>query len=267
MNGPQFGQRTLLNALIEQKNVMGAVVLRDLRTRFFNHGLGFLVVPLFPFLHLFALLTVYTIVGRASAYGDDLTIFLVTALIPTLTFMYVSRFMSYSLLENRQMLTYPVVSILDVIFARAFLELLAALQMVAAVMAVLYALGSDPFPHDPVQAYYALIATFFLSVATGIVICILCMVFEFVATLWSLTLIVFYLSSGFFYVPAFLPEPVLKVLSWNPVLHCTEWMRIAFYPGYPEQVLDRTYLIGTSFLLLLVGLSAERLFRRKLLSH
>lgn len=262
-----MSRQSLRQALVEQKNVMSAVILRDLRTRFFNHGLGFLVVPLFPFLHLLALLVIYSVFGRESVYGDDLNIFLSTALIPTLTFMYASRFISYSLLANRQMITYPVVNVLDVIFARAFLEILAAVHMAVAVFAVLYAVGSNPFPHDPVGAFTAFAATLFLSVAAGIVVSILCMFFEIVATLWALSLILFYMASGFFYVPSFLPEPVIRILSWNPVLHCTEWMRVAYYPGYPDQVLDKSYVISASIFLLIAGLCGERFLRVRLLSN
>ncbi len=42
---------------------MQAVILRDVRTRFFNHGLGFLLVPLWPLAHMFVLLMIYTFMG------------------------------------------------------------------------------------------------------------------------------------------------------------------------------------------------------------
>lgn len=245
---------------------MGAVILRDLRSRFFNHGLGFLVVPLFPFFHLVILLVVRQVAGTPGMYGDDVNVFLATALIPTLTFMYISRFMSISLVMNRPMLTYPIVKILDVVFARAFLEGIAALWMAAAVMGVLAAVGSSPLPHDPVAAVTGFAATLYLAISAGLGVSLLALAFAPFVTVWALTLVVVYVSSGALFVVSFLPELAVRILAWNPVLHCTEWMRSAYYPGYPTQVLDKPYVLICATALLVAGLVAERLGRRRLLA-
>ncbi len=260
-------RQTLGQALAEQRNIMGAVILRDLRTRFFNHGLGFLIVPLFPFAHLFALLAIQKLFGRNFAYGDDTNVFLATGLIPTLTFMYVSRFMSISLLMNKPMLAYPIIGMLEILFGRAILETMSAIWMAVAVFAVLYAAGSDVFPADPVQAFAAFAVTLLLAISVGLVVSLIAMAFEGFVTIWALFLIVFYISSGSFYVVSFLPEIAVQVLSWNPVIHCTEWMRLAYYPGYPDQVLDKTYVISVALGVLVLGLICERVLRRNLLSN
>lgn len=256
-------RQTFGQALIEQRNIMGAVILRDLRTRFFNHGLGFLIVPLLPFAHLFALVLIYGLFGNSFGYGEDMRIFFASGLIPTLTFMYVSRYMSYSLVINRPMLAYPIIGMMEIVLGRAFLEIMSAIWMAGAVFAVLFAIGSDPMPVDPVQAFFAFAVSLLLGVATGLVVCLITMVFETFATIWALLLIVFYLSSGSLFVASFLPEPVIKVLEWNPVLHATEWMRLAYYPGYPDQVLDKTYVISVAVGLLVLGLFGERILRRR----
>ncbi|PZR50261.1 MAG: capsular biosynthesis protein, partial [Stutzerimonas stutzeri] len=82
-------RQPILDALREKRNVMTAVMLRDMRTRFFNHGLGFLVVSLWPLAHMVILLLIYTLMGRTAPFGDSLPVFFATGLIPTLTFMYV----------------------------------------------------------------------------------------------------------------------------------------------------------------------------------
>lgn len=259
-------RQTFREALVEQRNIIGAVILRDLRTRFFNHGLGFLVVPLFPFVHFIALLLIFGAMGRGGGYGDDLYMFLGTGLVPTLTFMYVSRFMGISLLMNRPMLAYPIIGMLEIVFGRALLEIVGAIWMVVAIFAVFYALGRDPIPADPVQAFFAFGVTLLLSISIGLIVALISAVSEAMATVWAISLIVFYLTSGSLFVVGFLPEIAVQILSWNPVLHCTEWMRLAYYPGYPDQVLDKGYLLSVAFGALVLGLVAERVARYKLLS-
>ncbi|MEM8648655.1 MAG: ABC transporter permease [Pseudomonadota bacterium] len=258
-------RQTLGQALAEQRNIMGAVILRDLRSRFFNHGLGFLIVPAFPFVHLLALLGIYGLFGRAAPFGDDLNLFLATGLIPTLTFMYVSRFMAVSLMENRQVLAYPIIGMLEVICARGLLEILSAIWMATAIVAVFYLLGLDPFPVYPVEAFKAFCVTLLLAISVGLIISLIAMVFVVFATVWALFLIVIYIASGSLFVVAFLPEAAVDILAWNPVLHCVEWLRTAYYPGYPDQVLDKTYLVSFAGASLTLGLLGERVLRAALL--
>ncbi len=54
---------------------MTAVILRDMRTRFFNHGLGFLIVSLWPLAHMLILLMIYSLTGRRTPFGDSLYVF------------------------------------------------------------------------------------------------------------------------------------------------------------------------------------------------
>lgn len=145
----------VLSALAEKRNVMSAVVLRDMRSRFFNHGLGFLLVSLWPLAHMIILLGIFTVMGRKAPYGESLNVFFATGLIPTLAFMYVSRFMSLSLTINRPMLSFPVVKVVDIMLARAFLEVVAASLTLFFMFMILLALGDNPLPANVFEAVYA----------------------------------------------------------------------------------------------------------------
>lgn len=256
---------TILHALTEKKNVMTAVILRDMRSRFFNHGLGFLVVSLWPLAHMIILLGIYTIAGRKAPYGESLNIFFATGLIPTLTFTYVSRFMSLSLIMNRTMLSFPVVTVVDIMMARAFLEVVATALTLFFMFMILLALGDNPYPADPFEAVYAYLAAILLAVGTGSLAGVFVMFMPFFATIYALTMIVVYLSSGTLFLSTGLPESVAYILSWNPVFHAVEWMRLAYFPGYSDKWLDRTYIISFGALSLCLGLFLERALRMKML--
>ncbi|WP_312621645.1 ABC transporter permease [Agrobacterium pusense] len=266
MTGPNTSRRmTILHALAEKKNVMKAVILRDMRTRFFNHGLGFLLVSLWPLAHMIILLGIYTVMGRKTPYGESLNVFFATGLIPTLAFMYVSRFMSLSLILNRSMLAFPVVTVVDIMVARAFLEVVAAALTLFFMFMILLALGNNPYPADPFEAVYAYLATILLAIGAGSLACVMVMFMPFFATIYALTMIVVYISSGTLFVAAALPESIAYILSWNPVFHAVEWMRLAYFPGYSDKWLDRTYIISFGALSLCLGLLLERVLRMKML--
>ena len=266
MTAKAIGTRTsFLQALSQKRHVMTAVMLRDMRTRFFNHGLGFLIVALWPLAHMLILLAIYTVVGRKTPFGESLNVFFATGLIPTLAFMYVSRFMSLSLILNRPMLSFPVVTVVDIMTARAVLEIIAAYLTLIFMFAILLALGDDPIPFDVEQAVYAYLATLLLSVGAGSLAGVIVMFSPFFATIYALTMILVYIGSGTLFVISDLPDVISGPLAWNPVVHSVEWMRTAYYPTYSDKILDKGYLLGCGLTSLCLGLLLERTLRWKML--
>ena len=255
----------ILDALREKRNVMTAIMLRDMRTRFFNHGLGFLLVPIWPLAHMLILLTLYTVSGRRAPFGDNLRVFFASGLIPTLSFMYISRYMAMSLASNRPLLHFPVVRVLDVAGARATLEVLASCLTVTFILTILWLIGDNPMPHDPYQAAYAYLSVLLLAAGMGTLVSIISMFFRPFAMIYSLSMIVVYLTSGTMFLASSLPDSISYYLSFNPALHAVEWMRLAYYEGYSDKLLSREYLIGFGLGALCIGLVMERTLRRIML--
>lgn len=256
---------TVSYALRQKYHVMRAVVLRDMRTRFFDHGLGFLMVALWPLAHMIILLGIYHAAGRQAPFGDSLNVFFATGLVPTLLFMYVSRFMSLSVVLNKPMLAFPVVQVLDILMARAYLEIIAGGLTLCFMFAILFLLGDDPWPANPEQALLAYLSTILLAVGVGLCVGVIAMFFNFAVTLYALLMILAYFSSGTLFVAANLPDILAIPLSWNPITQSVEWMRTAYFETYPDRLLDRSYLVGFGAASLCGGLILERVCRRIML--
>ncbi|MDL2403833.1 ABC transporter permease [Rhizobium mayense] len=244
---------------------MTAVILRDMRTRFFNHGLGFIVVPLWPLVHMGVLILMHTVSGGLPPYGDSTAVFYATGLVPTLTFMYVSRFMGYSLVVNRAMLAFPEVQVFDVMIGRAFLEIIGACIMLFLIVAILWALKENPFPFDLERAVCCYLATILLAIGCGTVIGIASMFMPVIVTVYALVIILLYISSGTMFVASNLPDPLAHALAYNPLLVCVEWMRTAFYETYSDKLVSPEYVLAWGIGALFLGLLVERVFRRQLL--
>ncbi|MBF2716289.1 MULTISPECIES: ABC transporter permease [Rhizobium/Agrobacterium group] len=255
------------DALRQKLNVMHAVIMRDIRSRYFNHGLGFLIVPLFPVAHILLLLTVYNVVGKKSEFGDDLQLFFATGLLPVMTFMYVSRFMSISLIANKSMMSFPVVRLLDIVLARAFLEFIGIVISFILIYIYLISTGSNPVPIHPSEALTAFFFTVILSIGFGISASVISAILPIFPMIYGFSMVVVYLTSGApIYLNSF-PEVALRAVSWNPVFHAVEWVRSAYYLGYPTEFIDKQYLIGFSIGSVCFGLVLERLLRRYALEN
>lgn len=252
-------------AVTAKLRVIRAVMLRDLRTRFFNHGLGYLLAISWPVAHILVLLGFYGFFGRHAPYGESTALFFATALVPFMTWNYMSRFIMLSLVMNRALLAFPAVRILDILFGRAALELLASCATLWLLAGLAAAAGIDMMPADVVEAACAMAAALGLGLGCGMLSAIVAMLMPGWVTVYTLIVIACYVFSGILFVPAALPAFAGDALAWLPTVQLVEWMRVAFFEGYPDRLLDRGYAVGWVLVTILLGLGLERAIRGRLL--
>ncbi len=251
----------LLEALKTKADVMGAVVLRDMRSRFFNHGAGFLLQCIWPLAHLLIIMAMNIGAGRSAPYGTP-ALFFATGLLPTLTFVYISRFMGLSVVINQQMLSFPIVRVTDILYGRALLEVIAGCGTLALMWVILVSLGLNPYPDDPADAVLAYMATILLALGIGTIVGVITQLLPLFVTVYALLIIVLYISSGALFVATAFPDEIAIPLSYNPVLQCVEWMRKAYFENYNDRILDREYVVWFGVTSLMIGLLLERCLRR-----
>lgn len=259
------GRSAVLEAMKAKRDAMSAVILRDMRTRFFNHGAGFIVQSLWPLVHMVAIISLNALFGRSAPYGESPFIYFGAGVIPTLTFIYISRFMCLSVILNKNMLSFPIVQITDILFGRAFLEVIAGFITIILLWIIFISMGLSPYPDDPTQAILAYLATVLLALGFGTVAGVISAFAPMFATAWALAGIVFYLSSGCVFVTVDMPDAVSFPLSYNPVLQCVEWMRSAYFENYSDKLVNKEYLLAFAAGTLFIGLVAERCCRRILM--
>jgi capsular polysaccharide transport system permease protein len=113
---------TLRGQFIALQNVLYALMLRDIQTRF-GSAPGFVIAIAWPLSHILILVLIYVLTGRVVPYGDSAVLWFSIGLTPFMIISYTSRFMMFGLVVNRPLLQFPVISILDVLFSRVLIEL------------------------------------------------------------------------------------------------------------------------------------------------
>jgi capsular polysaccharide transport system permease protein len=250
--------------LQSQSRVIVAIMLRDIRTRFFGNGVGFLVAIGWPLTHILALLAIFSLFGRGAPYGESITLFFATGLVPFMAFMYMSRFTMLSLIMNKPLLVLPAIRVVDILVARALLEMLGSCCTIILLLIIFWFLGIDFVPPDIVEAAFALGAAMLLGIGFGMLNGVIAMAAPTWATGYALVLVLAYITSGIAFVPDAMPEKVRYYLSFIPTLQTVEWMRSAYYEGY-SSILDKTYTVSFGVVVLFLGLAIERLVRGHLL--
>ncbi|MGO8973329.1 MAG: ABC transporter permease [Steroidobacteraceae bacterium] len=257
----------LWSAAKRQRRVLFALMLRNIRTKFFGNGLGYLVAIAWPLTHILVLVAIYSLMGRVTPYGDSTALFIATGVVPFQTFAYVARFMMLMLIRMRPLLAFPEVKVLDMLFASALLEIMSACCVVIVFLIIAWFAGIDPMPRDSVQATYALGAAVLLGLGFGLLNGVIALAFPPWLTGYMLVYILLWLSAGIFFVPDALPAQIRDIAAYQPALQLVEWMRSAYYEGYGSMVLDRSYVIGFGVVTVFLGLLLERAMRGHLLAY
>ncbi len=251
--------------MARQGQVLYAVMLRNIRTRFFGNGLGYLVAIAWPLVHILVLIFIFSFTNRAPPVGESTVLFVATGTVPFMTFNYLSRFMQLAVLMTKPLLSFPEVRILDVLLASAALEFLASCSVTLLLLMLAWFFGVSTMPRDLVEAASAFGAAALLGLGFGLLNGVVTLAMPMWMTIWTLLSILLWISSGVAFVPDAMPESARYLLSFLPTLQIVEWMRSAYYEGYGSSILDRGYTVSFGVVATFLGLLAERGMRGHLL--
>jgi capsular polysaccharide transport system permease protein len=223
-------------------HVLHALMLRDMRTRFGASLWGYGVVVLWPCVHVFALIAIYTFQKISAPLGSDRALFFATGAVPVLVFQYISREVMKSVVMNRPLTYYPQVKLFDLILSRVLVEIVAGFLALIIVVSVLTIIGTDPVPSAPLTAVGGYLAAIMLGIGVGTINVAIIGFFPGWLIGYALFSIILYVSSGVLFLPSFLPEMIYGWLKYNPALQLAKWVRSAYYPDAGLQV-DQLYVI------------------------
>jgi capsular polysaccharide transport system permease protein len=255
-------RRPAASALAINLSVINAILLRDIRVRAGPYYTGFLIILLMPLAHLLALVIIFKILNKIAPVGNDQIVYFGLSILPFVVFVYLSRRVIISIVENKPLLYFDRVKVFDILFARGILEGGNSIAVFIVVIVILIVFSNGFQPRDPAGIVFAVFGSIYLSFCFGAINALLVQVFSPWAWGYSLSVPLVWMSSGIIFFPPAIPDPYNRWLALNPLLQCVEWMRYSYYDDYPDGLLNIPYLLGFSTVCLAIALIAEKLARR-----
>jgi capsular polysaccharide transport system permease protein len=234
-------------------HVLHALILRDMRTRFGASLWGYGVIVLWPCVHVFMLIAIYTFQKLAAPLGDNRALFFATGAVPVLVFQYISREVMKSVIMNRPLTYYPQVKLFDVVLSRILVEIVTGFLALLVVVSVLVVIDSNPIPADPFTAMCGYLAAILLGIGIGTINVAIIGFFPGWMIGYALFSIILYVSSGVMFLPSYMPDKIYYWMKYNPALQCAEWVRSAYYPYAGIQV-DGLYVVMFALTSATIGL-------------
>lgn len=244
--------------------VIGALILRETRTRFGQNYLGFLWAFLEPVFWIGTFFFIFAFLGRGVPAGMDVVSFITTGLLPFIMFRQNVDRMLGAVKGNKSLLFYPQVQIIDLILSRLLLEMgtLYAVFMVIMISRAMY--FGDYMIASYLQVVLGLAAAALMGAGLGLVISMSSIFYDTIERLVGPIMRPLFFISGIFFTAQSVPSNFLKYLQYNPVFQIVELVRHGFFMSYTSPVLNYSYLFSVIIVLWLVGLTLERMARPRI---
>ena len=255
----------MMQLLVMQIRVIGALLMREIHTRYGRENIGHLWVVGEPMLFCTGVAVMWTAIRPAHEHGIPITAFVITGYVPLTMWRHCVGRSVKAFEANGSLLFHRQVTPLDIIISRCILEIIGALIAGIVVSGSAMLLGYMDPPAD--------IGLIYLGLFYQAVFCLACALILAPASEISPVLEKFvgaftYLMlpfSGAFVMVDWVPPAFQAILLWSPPVHTAEIIRKGQFGTAVHAHYDLTFLTYICAVMILVGLSLTLRSRKHIL--
>ncbi|WP_448659586.1 ABC transporter permease [Sphingomonas sp. CJ99] len=259
-----IGASPLIDGMQSQARVVGALILRELHTRFGRDNIGYLWIFAEPILLAVAVAVLHGNAHHPTSGGIRPVPFALGGYILFIMFRSVVSRAETVLEANRPLLHHRMVTIPDMLIARSLLEAISTAAVLALLLGAAVLLGLGELPADWAAVLAALALMVWFSLGLGMAVTALSHEMPVIGRLIHPLLYLSMPLSGAFFVLSWLPTPLADLVRWMPTVPIFELLREGQFSGYRSPDLDIGYCIAWCAALTLTGLAALRYVRSRI---
>jgi capsular polysaccharide transport system permease protein len=227
-----------------QRRVVGALIMREIYTRFGRQNLGFGWIIAEPLVFAIPVLLVWHTIRAPFEKGLPLIPFLWSGYLPLMLFRHLGSGMLRFVRANAGLLYHRRVTIFDLFLGRALLEILSNFYAVLVSGLLFILLGWMRLPLDLPMFYLGYFYMTWWSVSVALIIGGLSERSHLVEKIWAPTSYLYMAVSGFFFLSDWLP-PHLRAFALKamPSIQCYDMIRAGMFGGVVHPHYSLIYMI------------------------
>ena len=258
---------SFLRSLGIQGKVIGALLMRELHTRYGRENIGYLWVIGEPLTLAGMIALIHA--GQPTHYSGDMNPvpFSVMGYCVFIMFRGMFNRAEGALEANSPLLYHKMVTVFDIMFSRGLLEFAGTTMSLVVLTTLLVSIGMADPPARPLWLILGVFYMFSLSFSLSLIVVSIThdnrllgrMVHPFSYIMMPL--------SGAFYRVEWVPASYRVYLEWFPLPQIFEMCRYGYFRSADDKYFSVSYLTGCCLVLLYVGLVAIKLVRGRIHMH
>lgn len=245
-----------------QAHVIGALILRELHTRYGRDNIGYLWMLADPMMLALAVVLIHLPGGM---YRESMPIvpFVLGGYTVFIIFRGIIGRAESTLEANQPLLYHRTVSIFDMLFARAVLEGAACFAALVILLGGAFAAGLAAPPARPLTFLGSVLFMTWVSFGLSMLVCAMGHASKTAGRLVHPVVYVMFPLSGCFYTLKSVPEPYRHWIGWSPFNQIFEMLRTGLFENIDSPYYHPPYLFGVCMTLTLLGMFTLRVLRRR----
>lgn len=250
--GGTFGERAIAHI-----DIVVALAARELRGRFSQNSLGYAWSFATPLVWIAATYLSFSLFGRTSPVFTDAITFIISGLIPYAAFRYTVTAISRVNNSMRGLLIFPSVTYEHGVVTVAILEFINAFFIFGVVAAANFMAFGNGELANPLQFVEGVALAWGLGASYAYLFSVLARSNPTIQQVGMIILRPTFFISGVFFTANELPDRILDIVGWNPLLHAIETARDGMLFHYDSRVASPLYALAWIVLLTVAGIVAS----------
>jgi capsular polysaccharide transport system permease protein len=240
-------------------------MIRELITRFGRENIGFLWIMFEPLLFASLVGILWRFMRGPEEHGISVVAFVASGYIPLVMFRTTLSRAVRAFTANSSLLYHRQVTLLDLIMIRFLIEWIGSMMAYVVIATVLIMFDLFPVPADMGFFLWGWILYGLFTLSAVLILAPLTELSETIEKFVPVTTYLMVPFSGTFNLTSWLAPKVREVLLYSPPVSGMELMRYGIWGDKITPYYDVAYTIGTSLVMMLIGLALCRKVRRVLI--
>ena len=236
------------------KRIIGALLLRELSTRYGRDNIGFLWVIVEPMLFCGAVTTMWSVIRPPYEHGIKLIPFTVTGYMCILLLRHLIGHGVNCVKANQALLYHRHITTLHLFICRLALEFIGVTLAFTVIYSIMLLTGQMELPKDLPMLYVGWCMLAWMGAGVAMVLGALGEMFEFVEKIVQVFTYMLVPLSGTFYMAAWLPPAFRKALLVMPFIHPVEMVRAGVFGEFVKTYFSIGYAAAWATGFTLLGL-------------
>lgn len=257
------GTFPLLRSWAIQRRVIGALLMREILTRYGRHNIGFLWLFVEPMLFTLGVTAIWTATKSFHGSTVDIVSFAVTGYSTVLLWRVMPSRCIGAIQPNLALMYHRNVKVIDIFLSRVILEAFGTTASFITLVFVFVGIGWMSWPEDLLKVLEGWVLLAWFGFAFGILLGAIGEISEMVDKIWHPASYVFFPISGAAFLVYALPKTAQNIVLYLPMVHCTELVRDGYFGSSFEPHYSVMYIVSCNLGLSIAALAMVRYISKK----